>query len=270
VQLTNTPAAANDPTSRRSPTRCFITAMAKYHGTHQPTETSYRCSVDLSMVGASVMPPGLAAPRCHDCCYLQPPARGCRTVIRRMGGTTFMTWCALIEVMRDDRGADDDRASYTAWAVAHQHSLLRTAFLICGDHHRAEDLLQEALTKVARRWRRLQHEHPAAYARQIMVRDNISWWRRRHRELIIEMNSPPAPPGDSATDRRLMLQLALAGLTLRQRAVVVLRYYDDLTERETAKLLGVSIGTVKSQTHVALRRLRDGTPELAELLEGMS
>lgn len=161
----------------------------------------------------------------------------------------------------------DDRASYTAWALARQHSLLRTAYLLTGDHHRAEDLLQEALTKVAVRWHRLQHQQPDAYARRIMVHDNISWWRRRRRELIHQQVGQADLPSDTKTDRRLVLQQALARLTPRQRVVVVLRYFNDLTERDTAIMMGISVGTVKSQTHLALRRLREGAPELLELLK---
>lgn len=162
---------------------------------------------------------------------------------------------------------DNDRESFDAWAAATQHSLLRTATLLTGDHHRAEDLVQEALTKVALRWRRLRDEHPSAYARQVIVRDNISWWRRNRREPVHQVEAPSIPSASLVVDRRLVLQQALARLTPRQRAVVVLRYYDDLSETQTAEVMGVSVGTVKSQTHLALRRLRERAPELADLLE---
>jgi RNA polymerase sigma-70 factor (sigma-E family) len=138
--------------------------------------------------------------------------------------------------------------------------------LLTGDHHRAEDLLQEALTKVALRWRRLQDGHPDAYARQVMVRDNISWWRKHRLELVSDPDDRAIPSSEAASDRQLMLARALAALTPHQRAVIVLRFYDDLTERQTADALGVALGTVKSQTHLALRRLREAAPELAELL----
>jgi len=162
---------------------------------------------------------------------------------------------------------DGDRESFVAWATAAQHRLLRTAVLLTGDHHRAEDLVQEALTKVALRWRRLRHQQPDAYARQVMVRDNISWWRKHRREQVRAADPPTTPSADPSVDRRLDLERALAALTPRQRAVVVLRYYDDLTEQQTAEAMGVAVGTVKSQTHLALRRLREGAPGLAELLE---
>jgi len=157
------------------------------------------------------------------------------------------------------------RESFTAWARARQGSLLRTATLLAGDPHRAEDLVQEALTKVALRWPALRDGSPEAYARRILVRDNISWWRRRRREVLTDHLVDRAAPG-SDPDRGLLLDRALAALTSRQRATVVLRYYEDLSERETAETLGVSVGTVKSTTHLALRRMREAAPELAELL----
>jgi RNA polymerase sigma-70 factor (sigma-E family) len=162
--------------------------------------------------------------------------------------------------------ASSDAESFGAWAASSQRRLLRTAVLLTGDHQRAEDLVQEALVKVALRWRRLRDGRPEAYARTVIVRDNISWWRKHRREVLVE---PPERQSVDITDtaeRRLLLDRALAALTPRQRAVVVLRYYDDLTEQATADAMGVAVGTVKSQTHLALRRLAEAAPELAELL----
>ncbi|MCD4533865.1 SigE family RNA polymerase sigma factor [Nocardioides sp. cx-169] len=162
----------------------------------------------------------------------------------------------------------DDQEAFTRWARERQLALLRTAILLTGDHHRAEDLVQEALTKVAVRWRRLRAGNPEAYARQVIVRANISWWRKHRRELVSDVpDRTDATDGYGAVDTRRLLDGAFAALTPRQRAVVVLRYYDDLSERETAEALGVSVGTVKSQTHLSLRRLRETAPELAELLQ---
>lgn len=162
-----------------------------------------------------------------------------------------------------------DREAFSAWARERQLGLLRTAYLLTGDHQRAEDLVQEALTKVALRWRRLADSNPDAYARRVLVNDNISWWRRRRDEVTLEVGDRAAagPLESEYAERRLLILDALARLTPRQRAVVVLRYYDDLTTDATAEALGVSIGTVKSQTHLALRRLREAAPELAELLK---
>ena len=120
---------------------------------------------------------------------------------------------------------------------------MRAATLISGDPHLAQDLLQDALVKLARVWRRVGTEHPEAYVRQVLYRDLISWRRRHRRE-------------------HLRLRHALARLTVKQRAVLVLRFYEDLPEREVAETLGVGVGTVKSQTHAALTRLRAQLPEL--------
>ena len=80
-----------------------------------------------------------------------------------------------------------DRESFTRWASGRQLALLRTAVLVTGDHHRAEDLVQEALTQVALRWSRLADGHPDAYARQVIVRRNISWWRKHRREVVADV-----------------------------------------------------------------------------------
>ena len=159
-----------------------------------------------------------------------------------------------------------DEQGFTEWAVGRQRQLLRSAYLLTGDLHRAEDLVQEALVKVAVRWDRLRDGNPTAYARTIIVRDNISWWRRR-REL------PMAAPGELAAvssdpDAALVVRRALGRLTPKQRAVVVLRHFDDLSVEEVATTLGVSVGTVKSQNAAALARLRDGAPELLDLIGG--
>jgi DNA-directed RNA polymerase specialized sigma24 family protein len=100
----------------------------------------------------------------------------------------------------------------------------------------------------------------------VIYRDSISWWRRWRRERLTE--DPPPIVGLDGTDDvppRVMFATALARLTVKQRAVLVLRYFDDLSEARTAEILGISVGTVKSQTSVALRRLRQLAPELGEL-----
>lgn len=157
-----------------------------------------------------------------------------------------------------------DEQEFTAWAAGCERQLLRSAFLLTGDLHRAEDLVQEALTRVALRWSRLRAGNPTAYARTIIVRDNISWWRRRREVTVAEPYDAAAPPVDPEV--ALVVRRSLARLTRSQRAVLVLRHFDDLTERETAELLGVSLGTVKSQNAAALARLRDGAPELLDLI----
>ena len=158
-----------------------------------------------------------------------------------------------------------DDSEFIEWVAGQQRQLLRTAYLLCGDVHRAQDLVQEALIKVALRWPRLRGGNPAGYARQIIVRDNISWWRRQRRELPTAHESQArSVPSDPET--ALVVRRALDRLTARQRAVLVLRHFDDLTERETADILGVTVGTVKSTNATALARLREGAPELLDLI----
>jgi RNA polymerase sigma-70 factor (sigma-E family) len=166
-----------------------------------------------------------------------------------------------------DPVSGDEQAEFVAFVQARQHRLLRSAYLVCGDHHLAEDLLQGALVKLALRWRQLRDGDPEAFLRTVVYRDAVSWWRRWRRERLTA--APPARTGPDPTENtpiRLVFADALRRLTPRQRAVLVLRFMDDLTEARTAEVLGVSIGTVKSQTSVALRRLREVAPELRELL----
>lgn len=162
--------------------------------------------------------------------------------------------------------ADDAKADFTDWVVSRQHRMLRTAYLMTGDLHRAEDLLQEALIKVALRWPKLREGNPDAFVRTVLYRDNVSWLRRRRESPVEQVTDSAAQHDADATERGLLVRQALATLTAKQRAVLVLRYFDDLTERETAEILGVSIGTVKSQTSAALTRLRERAPELADLI----
>ena len=151
----------------------------------------------------------------------------------------------------------DDEQSFTGWAAARQHALLRSAYLLTLDNGRAEDLVQEALVKVASRWARLRDQQPEAYARQVIYRDNVSWWRRHRRERLTD-----APPERSVTgpgqlaESRLMLGAALARLTERQRAVLVMRYFDDLSEAETARLLGVAVGREEPDSRRAAQAAR--------------
>jgi RNA polymerase sigma-70 factor (sigma-E family) len=164
-----------------------------------------------------------------------------------------------------DRRARDE-AEFTAFVVARQAALLRAAYLLTGDGQAAEDLVQTALTETALRWRRLHDTgHPEAYARKVIYTRFVSGWRRR--KVVSELSVgdvPDFPVGDHAavTDTRLMLQRALGSLAPRQRACIVLRYFEDRSEAGTAAVLGCSVGTVKSQTHDALRRLRELAPVL--------
>ena len=140
-------------------------------------------------------------------------------------------------------------------------SLSRTAYLLTGDHHRAEELVQSALVRTAPHWRRVvRGGNPEAYVRRVMINEQTSLWRRRRPTvaLVPERATGVDEPGRAA--ERLTMAAALAALPARQRAVVVLRYYHDYAVQEVAELLGCSAGTVKSQAHHALKRLRELLP----------
>jgi RNA polymerase sigma-70 factor (sigma-E family) len=158
----------------------------------------------------------------------------------------------------------DDEAGFAEFVAGRQAALSRTAYLLTGDHHLAQDLVQAALLQAARHWRRI-HTSPEAYVRRAMYHQNISWWRRRKVvETTLSSYDPAGTPADA--DLRLTLDQALARLTAKQRTVLVLRFYEDLTEVETARAIGISTSTVKSTTRQALARLRELAPELAELI----
>ena len=145
--------------------------------------------------------------------------------------------------------------AFIAFAHATSPRLLRTAWLTCGDHQLAEDLVQGALAAVYQRWGRLRNEDPAAYARRCIVNAHIDATRRRRREVVTELVPDRGSLDTLPADTRWLLS-ALATLPLRERQCVVLRHYADLPEAEVADLLGVSIGTVKSSASRGLMRLR--------------
>jgi RNA polymerase sigma-70 factor (sigma-E family) len=145
---------------------------------------------------------------------------------------------------------------FREFVASRSPALLRTARLITGDADLAHDLVQAALAQAWPRWSRV--DNPEAYVRTTMVRTYLTWRRRRwHGEMPTQQLPEPADDGWSAVDTRTVVRAALASLAPRQRAVLVLRYLDDLTEVQTAEALGCSVGTVKSQTSKALARLRD-------------
>ena len=148
-------------------------------------------------------------------------------------------------------------------------ALSRSAYLLTGDHHLAEDLLQTALSRCAAHWRRVASGNPEAYVRRCIINERTSWWRRRRYAVEVPLPETgdwdgPATAGDEmeAVVRRRMVLAALARLAPRQRAVIVLRFFEDVSEAGTAEALGCSVGTVKSQTHAALANLRSLAPEL--------
>ena len=155
-------------------------------------------------------------------------------------------------------------ATFEEFVAARGRALWRTAWLLTGDAHRAEDLVQTALLKCWRRWGSIErHEAAEAYVRRALITTYTDWWRRRWTsERPSELPDVPAVE-DPVADQRRDLVAALAGLPRGQRAVVVLRYFEDLTEAQTAAVLGVSVGTVKSQTSRAMATLRS-SPLLQE------
>ncbi len=161
---------------------------------------------------------------------------------------------------------------FREFVSARQPGLFRIAMLLTGQREDAEDLLQTALTGLALHWTAVARSgSPDAYVRRILYHQQVSRWRsRRHRREYATAEPPErVGAGDLAGDSALRLALVqvLAELTRRQRAVVVLRYYEDLPEAEVARILGCTVGTVRSQTHRTLARLRVLCPELASIRE---
>jgi len=154
------------------------------------------------------------------------------------------------------RQSDEDH--FTAFVAANSATLFRTAYLMTGDYHRAEDLVQTTLVRVYQHWSRVEvMDRPVAYARKVLVNQSTSWWRRR------SAHESPALVRDERTwDGRLeglaeheRVWAAVLSLPPRQRAVTVLKYYEDLSEAEIAATLDMAPGTVKSHGHAAARRL---------------
>jgi len=160
---------------------------------------------------------------------------------------------------------------FEEFAVARTPQLFRAAWLMCGDTHRAEDLVQETLAKVYVRWHRrlgAPIEHPVAYAHTTLARTYLSAQRRRstHERPTEHLPETAMTDGDAAT--RLALRAALDELAPMDRAVLVLRYLEDVSVADTADALGVSPGAVRNRTLRALDRLRAVLgPSLSDLLE---
>ncbi len=154
--------------------------------------------------------------------------------------------------------SSDHDDEFRDFVVARSAALLRVAFLLTGDRGHAEDLLQTALMKTSRRWTHLvDREASYAYVRRVMVNTQASWLRRRR---VVESFVDVVPDSAASLDDFHAIEgrtlPALAQLPTGMRAVIVLRFYEDLSEAETARLLGCSAGTVKSQTSRGLARLR--------------
>jgi RNA polymerase sigma-70 factor (sigma-E family) len=166
-------------------------------------------------------------------------------------------------------------AEFEQFVTASSDALLRTAYLVAWDAAEAEDLVQECLLAVARRWPRVRKmDHPHAYARRVLINlslDGAQRRTRRRQELIGDEAATLAAVPDESSARRLQavgaraeLIDALGTLPPRQRAVLVLRYFEDLSEAQVAQLLGCSVGTVKSTASRGLTRLQTAlSPEIS-------
>ncbi|MET8143038.1 SigE family RNA polymerase sigma factor [Sphaerisporangium sp. NPDC005288] len=153
-------------------------------------------------------------------------------------------------------GKDEEFREYVA---ARGPALLRMAYQLTGQPADAEDLLQAALTKTYLAWERINDRASLdGYVRRAMVNINISWWRRRRLEEYPSEELPETPSRDGPTPGEIheLLEEAINRLPVRQRTAIVLRYYEDMTEPEIARVLGISIGTVKSTVSRAMAKLR--------------
>ena len=161
-----------------------------------------------------------------------------------------------------------DEAGFSAFVAARGPALLRLGWLLTSDAGVAEDLVQEALARLVRHWDRVATGNPEAYARTAIRSIWVDSWRRRGGRtlhLVAEVPDRAQPdPVLEGSDTRRDVAAALGLLAPRQRAVLVLRFYEDLTETETARTLGCTVSTVKSQTREALQRLRERAPWLAD------
>ncbi len=158
-------------------------------------------------------------------------------------------------------GSDAEATDFAAFATAAWPRLVRTARLLTGDHHEAEDLVQTTLAKVYGRWSKVPRDEVDLYVRRALVNNNLSRLRRKR---VVHLLTPLLPDavrhahaGHADTiDQRTALMAALADLSPRQRAVMVLRYWEDLNEQDIARVLHCSLGTVKTHARRGLEALR--------------
>lgn len=163
----------------------------------------------------------------------------------------------------------ESELSFREFVVSRSPAMLRSAYLLTGDRSKAEDLLQTALAKTWPRWPRVNRDGTGeAYVRRVMYNTYATWWQRRWRAEVPTETLPDTADRDAyaSIDERTELMRALGRLSAGQRAVVVLRFFEDRTETETAELLDCSVGTVKSQGARALARLRT-SPIVSALVE---
>ncbi|SCL39311.1 RNA polymerase sigma-70 factor, sigma-E family [Micromonospora pallida] len=164
--------------------------------------------------------------------------------------------------------AQDRYSGFREFVVARGAALSSAAYLLTGNHQTAEDLLQEALAKTAVRWRRVESGgNPEAYVRRVMLNQLRSWLRRRrYPQVPLDSAADPAADVDMAgrVAQRIAMSQILASLPPRQRAVLYLRFYEDLSETATANLLGCRVGTIKRHAHDGLAALRRAYPHLSD------
>ncbi len=154
------------------------------------------------------------------------------------------------------RAVGQSTDGFSEFVAARGDALWRSAWLLTGEHQLAEDLVQTALAKSWRRWPQIGADGFEAYVRRVMYTTYVSWWRRKWRGERPTARLPETGVTGPDTDARRDLVAALATLPRGQRAVVVLRYFEDLSVQQTADALGISEGTVKSQAARALTTLR--------------
>jgi RNA polymerase sigma-70 factor (sigma-E family) len=156
-----------------------------------------------------------------------------------------------------------EEREFSEFVSARMPAVLRWAHLLTGDRGRAEDLVQHAFAATYRHWSRIEPTGAEAYVRRAVLNAHLSWWRRgwRSEQSVAVLPERPEPDLTGGVDERDAMWAALAALPPRQRAVLVLRYYEDLPEAEIARVLDVAPGTVKSQAAKGLARLRTLVPE---------
>ncbi|GAA1175234.1 SigE family RNA polymerase sigma factor [Ornithinimicrobium humiphilum] len=157
----------------------------------------------------------------------------------------------------------DQEEGFADFVRAASPRLLTSAWMLCGDPHVAEELVQESLARVYVHWRRARVDNPTAYARRVLVNLHTDRWRKSRREVLTDTvpDTDPAPGPQAALGLDLDLARALQDLPRRERECVVLRHYLDLSEKDAAATLGVSTGTVKSSTSRGLAALRAALTE---------
>lgn len=160
-------------------------------------------------------------------------------------------------------------ADFVAFVRRRGDHHLRTAVLLTGDWHAAEDLTQSCLGKLYRVWHRLDTTtDPDAYLRRIMVNTHRSWWRARWRREVPRADLPDLPSPHDMSEANAVaedVRAALASLPVRQRTALVLRFFADLPEAEVADLMGCTPGTVKTHTHRGLQAMRRLIPPAADV-----